>query len=103
MVHLHDNNATRGRVKRTVLFHALEEGVVTVPTLSVLTGLQPKDIRGAFHRTRCLGLMEPAPREVTPYVDRLVKGYCLTPKGMEAALLVDKAEVVFATVEMEPN
>ena len=103
MVHLHDNNPTRGRVKRTVLFHALEEGVVTVPTLSVLTGLQPKDIRGAFHRTRCLGLMEPAPREVTPYVDRLVKGYCLTPKGMEAALLVDKADVVFATVEMEPH
>ena len=94
---------SRGRVKRTVLYHALEEGVVTATTLSMLTGLQPKDIRGAFHRTRCLGLMEPAPREVTPYVDRLVKGYCLTPKGMEAALLIDKAEVVFATLEMEPH
>ena len=103
MVHLHDNNATRGRVKRTVLYHALEEGVVTAPTLSVLTGLSNQRAREGLIRTRNNGLIQPAMREVTPYLGRHVKGYCLTPKGMEAALLVDKADVVFATVAMEPH
>jgi hypothetical protein len=89
-------NPSRGHIKRTVLFHTMEEGVVTAATLHALTGLQPECLRSAFQRTRCLGLIEPAPREVTPYVDRLVRGYCLTAKGIEAALLVEKSEVIFA-------
>ena len=101
MVHLQDNNANSGRVRRTVLYHALQEGVVTAATLHTLTGLRPEYLRSAFHRTCCIGLMEPAPREVTPYVDRYVKGYRLTAKGIETAVLVDKSRVIFADASTE--
>ena len=57
MIHLQDDNPNRGRVKRTVLFHALEEGVVTAATLHKLTGLGEFSTSSSLKRLRECGLM----------------------------------------------
>lgn len=100
----HEFNPARGRVKRTVLFHALEEGVVTASTLCALTGLGLASAQGALVRLREGGLMRWASKDVTPTTEHRHSGHALTTKGMEAALQIDKSEVIFAsaeTVEME--
>lgn len=99
MTHVQDNNPNRGRVKRTVLFHALEEGVVTAATLHKLTGLSIVSVVSSLDRLRESGLMRWAPRKVTPTTDRRFGGHGLTARGVEAALLVDARDVVFAAVE----
>lgn len=100
-VHLQDNNATRGRVKRTILFHTLEEGVVTAATLNALTGLSVLAARDGLARMRESGLVQWAKHAVTPTTDRRFSGHALTAKGIEAAMTVDRAEVIFVTAEME--
>ena len=99
-VHLQDDNATRGRIKRTILFHLLEEGVVTATTLHALTGLSVLAARDGLTRMRDSGLVQWAAREVTPTTDRRFSGHALTEKGIEAAMTVERAEVVFAAAEM---
>lgn len=94
-------NPSRGRIKRTVLFHALEEGVVTASTLRTLTGLSTDSMQGALIRLRNDGLLNWAADEVMPTTDRRVSGHALTPKGIEAALQIDQSEVIFAAVETE--
>lgn len=93
-------NPARGRVKRTVLFHALEEGVVTASTLRTLTGLSMASTQGALIRLRECGLVRGTTAEITPTTDRRFSGHALTYKGIEAAMQIDKSEVIFA-VESE--
>lgn len=101
MAHIiRDDNLTRGRMKRTVLFHTLEEGVVTASTLAKLIGRDVLSVRDCLARMRDAGLLQWTSRDVTPTSDRRFTGHSLTPKGIEAALTVDKTEVLFA-VEAE--
>lgn len=90
---------SRGRIKRTVLFHTMEEGVVTASTLTALTGLSTDSTQGALIRLREAGLLGWAADEVMPTTDRRVSGHALTKKGIEAALRIDPSEVIFAKAE----
>lgn len=101
MVDIQGKKPNCGRVKRTVLFHALEEGVVTVATLQKLTGLSIFRVRYSLERLCESGLMHWVSREVTPSTDRRFSGHGLTAKGIEAALLVDPADVLFSAEKME--
>lgn len=92
----HEYNPTRGHMKRSVLFHTLEEGVVTASTLSKLTDRDVLAIRDCLARMRDSGLLQWTARDVTPTSDRRFTGHALTQKGIEAALTVDKTEVLFA-------
>ncbi len=96
----HEFNPARGRVKRTVLFHALEEGVVTASTLCALTGMRIASAQGALGRLREWGLMRWASKDVTPTTDQRFSGHALTVKGIEAAMQIDQSDVIFAKAEL---
>ena len=69
--------------------------------LSALTGLRMIAAQGALIRLREDGLLDWAAAEVMPTTDRRVSGHALTPKGIEAALQIEKSDVMFAAVEAE--
>lgn len=91
----------RGRIKRTVLFHALEEGVVTAATLNRLTGLGVTELQGCLVRLRDAGMVGLVVKKVTPATGHRYNGHGLTPKGIEAAMQIDQSDVIFAKAELE--
>lgn len=96
----HEYNPTRGHMKRSVLFHTLEEGVVTASSPAKLIGRDVLSVRDCLARMRHVGLLQWTSRDVMPTSDRRFTGHALTQKGIEAALTVDKTKVLFA-VEAE--
>jgi hypothetical protein len=90
-----------GYVQRTILWHALEEGVVTAGTLQVLSGCSIEALKQALGRMASTGLMRMAPLACTPVTGRRFTGYSLTKRGIDAAMLINEADVEFATIEEE--
>lgn len=92
-------NLGGGYLQRTILWHALEEGVVTAGTLQVLSGCNLETIKQALGRMASSGLTQWAPLACTPVTGRRFTGYSLTRKGINAALDIKKADVEFAKEE----
>jgi hypothetical protein len=88
-----------GYVQRTILWHTLEEGVVTAGMLQVLSGCDLEALKQALGRMAISGLTQWAPLACTPVTGRRFTGYSLTRRGIEAALKINKANVGFAQEE----
>lgn len=92
-------NLGGGPVQRAVLWHTLNEGVVTADSLAALTGGSITAAKTGLARMAHFGFTQVAPARLTPRTDRRFIGYSLTPKGIEAALRIDAARVQMAPVE----
>ena len=89
-----------GYATRTILWHALNEGVVSSETLVRLSGVCVVVLRDALRRMQLRGLIAPVPRALRLSADSRCVSHGLTPKGIEVALLVDIARVQMAEPEL---
>ncbi|MDO8769555.1 MAG: hypothetical protein Q7K57_12795 [Burkholderiaceae bacterium] len=85
-----------GYAMRTALWHLLNEGTVTAMSLSAVSGCELHGMNLCLQRMAKRGLAKPAPAAMAAETTRRFRSYGLTPKGMEAALLVKEADVEIA-------
>lgn len=80
----------RGYIRRAVLWHLMEEGVLGMAALEVQIGCPRQSVVQATASLRKLALVayvQPGPGE-----DQRVRTLALTPSGIEMALTIDQSD-----------
>jgi DNA-binding MarR family transcriptional regulator len=81
----------RGYIRRAVLWHLMEEGVLGMAALEVQTGCLRQAVVQATASLRKLGLVAYVQPE--PEGDHRVRTLALTPSGIEMALTIDRSDL----------